>query len=91
MPNGQQETPKPVAKATEALNTAKEQLGHVAQATEAKVKEFPIAAVGLAFGAGLVVGAVGYALLKREPPSLRDRIDDAQVGRKLQKLIDRFI
>mgnify|MGYP001222472700 CR=1 FL=1 len=95
MPNGTQDSPKPIAKAAEAVDRAKEQLGQVAGATEAKVKEFPLAAVGLAFGAGVLLGAVGYALLHREPPTLRERLeerlDDAQAGKKLQKLLDRVI
>jgi len=90
MPNGTQESPKPIAKAAEAVNAAKEQLTHAAEATEAKVREFPIAAVGIAFGAGVVVGAVGYALLRRET-TWRDRLEDADVGRRLSKLLGRFI
>lgn len=90
MSNAQQQDLKPIAKAAEALNAAKEQLGNVAEATEAKVKEFPLGAVGLAFGAGLLVGAVGYALAKREP-SWSDRIEDTDVSRKLQKLLGRYL
>ncbi len=90
MPNGTQESSKPIAAATEAINTAKEQLSNAADVTEAKVREFPLAAVGLAFGAGVVAGAVGYALLRREQ-TWRDRIEDADVGRRLSKLLHRFI
>ena len=72
------------------LDAAKEKLGTATELTEAKVREFPIAAVGLAFGAGVLLGAVGYALLRPEP-TLRDRIEDSEVSRKLQKLPGKYL
>jgi len=78
VPNGTQESSKPIAGSVRT------------EATEAKVRELPIAAVGIAFGEGVIGGAVGYALLRREP-TWRDRIEDADVGRRLSKLLNRFI
>ncbi|MBL8953361.1 MAG: hypothetical protein JNK82_21485 [Myxococcaceae bacterium] len=68
----------------------REKLGKAAELTETKVREFPLAAVGLAFGAGVVLGAVGYALLRPEP-TLRERIEDSEVSRKLTKLLGKYV
>jgi hypothetical protein len=73
-----------------AVSVAGEQITRVADITEHKVKEYPLAAVGIALGSGVALGAIVTALLMPKPQTFADRVYDMELGKTFRKLLDRF-
>ncbi len=69
---------------------AKEQVANVTEMTEDTVRKYPIAAVGIALGSGLLLGGVLGALLKPSRPTLWDKIVDLKIGEYFGKMAKKF-
>jgi ElaB/YqjD/DUF883 family membrane-anchored ribosome-binding protein len=69
---------------------AKEQIGNVTEMTEDTVRKYPIAAVGIALGSGVLLGGILGALLKPNPPTLWDKVVDLKIGEYFAGLVKKF-
>ena len=56
-----------MARAKQIANQAGEKLEAAPDAARERVREYPLATVGVAFGVGVLVGAMGWALLQPRP------------------------
>jgi hypothetical protein len=75
MSNGaESKTEAVMARAKQLANQAGEKLEAAPDAARDRVREYPLATVGVAFGVGVLVGAMGWALLQPRPATLRSRI-----------------
>ncbi|MBK7861104.1 MAG: hypothetical protein IPJ65_21340 [Archangiaceae bacterium] len=74
-------------RAKQLASAASEKLHEANEAARSQVQKYPLATVGIAFGVGLALGAVGWALLAPRPPTLRDRFDD--LGERFEELTDK--
>ena len=61
-----------------------------ADATEDTVRKYPLAAVGIAMGAGVCVGALTVGLLMPRPKTLTQRIGELEVTRGIIHLFRRL-
>jgi hypothetical protein len=73
-----------------AVAAAGEQVEKAAEKTGEQVKKYPFAAMGIAFASGLALGAAAWALFRPRPPTLKDRLDDVALGKRLHRLFDRL-
>jgi ElaB/YqjD/DUF883 family membrane-anchored ribosome-binding protein len=62
----------------------------VADATEDTVRKYPLAAMGIAMGAGVAIGALTVGLLMPRPKTLSQRIGELEVTRGVVHLFRRL-
>jgi hypothetical protein len=77
-------------KARQIATAASETLHEVPDKAREQVQKFPLATVGIAFGAGVVLGALGWAMLGPRPATFGDRIGEFADRKRLRKLLARF-
>ena len=73
-----------------AAAVAGEQVGKLAEQTEKSVRKYPMAAVGIALGSGVVLGTLGALLFTPRPPTMQERLADMQLGSYFKKLLSRY-
>src|SRR4051812_35188924 len=73
-----------------AANAAGEGLTRLADSTEDQVRKNPLPAIGIALGAGLLLGAVGMRLLTPRQKTLVDRVADYEVVKGAIRLFNRI-
>ena len=79
-----------IPKAKQIAAAAQETLQEAPDRAREQVQRFPLAAVGIAFGAGIALGALGWALLAPRPPTLSERVGGLTDKKRLRKLLARF-
>lgn len=75
---------------TRAAEVTSEQLGKLAEQTEKNVKKYPLAAIGIALGSGVVLGTLGTLLFTPKEPTMVDRFNDLQLGTQIRKLFSKY-
>jgi ElaB/YqjD/DUF883 family membrane-anchored ribosome-binding protein len=73
-----------------AANAAGQGLSKAADVTEDTVRKYPLAAVGVAMGAGVAIGALAASLLMPRPKTLTQRIGELEVLRGASRLLRRI-
>ena len=73
-----------------AAAIAGEQLGKLAETTEQKVKRYPLAAIGIAAGCGVVLGTLGTLLFTPKPATMMDRMKDLELYGQARKLFSKY-
>jgi hypothetical protein len=82
--NGDEVTASPLQFASDlggkALDLAQDQVVRAATGTGKAVRKYPMAAAGIALGAGVAIGALGYRLLApKRPKTLFERLASASL------------
>ena len=75
---------------SKAMHAAGDGLGKVAEATEKNVKRYPLAAVGIALGSGVIIGTLGTLLFRPRPPTLKDRFYELELGDRVNRLFKKL-
>jgi len=78
---------KVAAAIPQLVAAAGDKLEHAPDAARKQVRRYPLATVGIAFGAGVALGIAGWALFAPRPPTFRERFD----ARRLRRLLDRLV
>jgi ElaB/YqjD/DUF883 family membrane-anchored ribosome-binding protein len=75
---------------SKAANAAGEGLTKVADATEDTVRKYPLAAVGVALGCGVALGALVTGLAMPRPKTFTERLGEYEIAKKAMKLFGRL-
>ena len=71
---------------TKAASLSSEYAGKAADSTEKNVKKYPLAAVGIALGSGVVLGTLGTLLFTPKKTSMYDRVAELNLGAQALKI-----
>jgi ElaB/YqjD/DUF883 family membrane-anchored ribosome-binding protein len=73
-----------------AANAAGEGLTKLADSTEDQVRKNPLAAIGIALSAGVVLGALGMRILMPRRRTMLDRVGDYEAVKGARRLFNRI-
>lgn len=79
---------------TKAATLTSDYAGKAADYTEKSVKKYPLAAIGIALGGGVLLGTLGTILFMPKERTVVDRfsgrINDLKLGRTFRKLMSQY-
>jgi hypothetical protein len=73
-----------------AAAVAGEQVGRIAEQTERSVRKYPLAAIGIAFASGAVLGTLGAILFKPREPTLAEKLKDMELYSQARRLWSKY-
>ena len=76
---------------TKAATLTSDYAGKAADYTEKNVKKYPLAAIGIALGGGVLLGTLGTLLFTPKEPTVVDRFNDMKLGATFRKLMSKYI
>jgi ElaB/YqjD/DUF883 family membrane-anchored ribosome-binding protein len=75
---------------TKAVSVTGEQLGRIAEQTEKNVRKYPLAAIGIALGSGVLLGTLGTLLFTPKEPTMTEKLRDLELYAQAKKLFSKY-